>query len=76
MDEEEQRIEANRTIDEAVQSIAGAVSQEGAVCTGWVLVSQWSDVEGSQAFLHQASDGMPPWLERGMLAQALGAVEG
>jgi len=65
----------NDVIDEAVQATASSVSEVGAVCTGWVLVTQWSKVDGGQAFGVQASDNMATWTRRGLLAEALNDVE-
>jgi hypothetical protein len=61
----------NDIIDEAIQSLAGVVNQEGSVCTGWVLVSQWSTVEGGQAMAYQVAHNTATWTQRGLLSEAL-----
>lgn len=70
MAEEEQQ-SPDEIIDDALQSLAPIVNAEGAVCTGWVLVSQWSGVDGSQAMAYQTSDNLTSWGQRGLLAEAL-----
>jgi hypothetical protein len=61
----------NDIIDEAVQSLAGVVSSDGSVCTGWILISQWSTVEGHQAMGYQVADNTATWTQRGLLSEAL-----
>ena len=70
MDEEQQQ-DPNEIVEAAIQALAGLVSPDGAVCTGWVLVSQWSDVEGNQAMGYQTGDRTATWTQRGLLSEAL-----
>ena len=39
-------------------------------CTGWVLVSEWSDYEGTRYLMTDVSENMNPWLAKGMLLSA------
>jgi hypothetical protein len=43
---------------------------ENQICTGWVLISEWSDFEGTRYLMTDVSDNMNPWLAKGMLACA------
>lgn len=43
---------------------------ESQICTGWVLVSEWSDFEGTRYLMTDVSDNMNPWLAKGMLMSA------
>ena len=40
------------------------------ICTGWVLVSEWSDFEGTRYLMTDVSENMNPWLAKGMLLSA------
>lgn len=43
---------------------------ENQICTGWVLVSEWSDFEGTRYLMTDVSENMNPWLAKGMLTCA------
>lgn len=43
---------------------------ENQICTGWVLVSEWSDFEGTRYLMTNVSENMNPWLAKGMLVSA------
>ena len=43
---------------------------ENQICTGWVLVSEWSDFEGTRYLMTDVSENMNPWLAKGMLISA------
>lgn len=43
---------------------------ENQICTGWVLISEWSDFEGTRYLMTSVSDNMNPWLAKGMLVSA------
>ena len=34
------------------------------ICTGWVLISEWSDFEGTRYLMTDVSENMNPWLDR------------
>ena len=40
------------------------------ICTGWVIVSEWSDFEGTRYLMTNVSENMNPWLAKGMLVSA------
>ena len=40
------------------------------ICTGWVIVSEWSDFEGTRYLMTDVSENMNPWLAKGMLISA------
>lgn len=43
---------------------------ENQICTGWVLVSEWSDYEGTRYLMTDVSENMNPWLAKGMIMSA------
>lgn len=43
---------------------------ENQICTGWVLVSEWSDYEGTRYLMTDVSENMNPWLAKGMMLSA------
>jgi len=43
---------------------------ESQICTGWVLVSEWSDYEGTRYLMTDVSENMNPWLAKGMMLSA------
>jgi hypothetical protein len=43
---------------------------ESQICTGWVIVSEWSDFEGTRYLMTDVSENMNPWLAKGMLVSA------
>jgi len=40
------------------------------ICTGWFLISEWSDFEGTRYLMTDVSENMNPWLAKGMLISA------
>lgn len=55
-------------IDEAMLVKAQELENpENQICTGWVLVSEWSDFEGTRYLMTDVSNNMNPWLAKGML---------
>jgi hypothetical protein len=43
---------------------------ESQICTGWVLVSEWSDFNGTRYLMTDVSENMNPWLAKGMMLSA------
>ncbi len=43
---------------------------ENQICTGWVLISEWSDFNGTRYLMTSVSENMNPWLAKGMLVSA------
>lgn len=59
------------TINEAMRILAQDMEDsDSQVCTGWVLISEWSDYTGTRYLMTDVSDNMNPWLAKGMLACA------
>lgn len=59
------------TINEAMRILAEDMEDsDSQVCTGWVLISEWSDYSGTRYLMTDVSDNMNPWLAKGMLACA------
>jgi len=58
-------------IDKAMRILAEELEDSDTqICTGWVLVSEWSDFEGTRYLMTDVSDNMNPWLAKGMLVSA------
>ena len=61
----------NEFIDNAMRILAEELEDsDSQICTGWVLVSEWSDFEGTRYLMTDVSDNMNPWLAKGMLQSA------
>lgn len=59
------------TINEAMRILAEDMEDsDSQVCTGWVLISEWSDYNGTRYLMTDVSENMNPWLAKGMLACA------
>lgn len=59
------------SIDKAMRILAEELEDSDTqICTGWVLVSEWSDFEGTRYLMTDVSDNMNPWLAKGMLVSA------
>ena len=44
---------------------------EGAMCTGWVIVSEWMDADGQFWTFTGADDRNPPWRHLGLIYHVL-----
>ncbi len=61
----------NNAINNAMRILAEELEDsDSQICTGWVLVSEWSDFEGTRYLMTDVSDNMNPWLAKGMLQSA------
>lgn len=55
-------------INKAMRILAEDLEQsDSQICTGWVLVSEWSDYEGTRYLMTDVSENMNPWLAKGMM---------
>jgi hypothetical protein len=59
-------------IDNALADIARVAFEEPAICTGWVLVSEWTDgtAKGFWTVVF-ADDQNPDWRQKGLVHHAL-----
>ena len=58
-------------IEKAMRILAEELEDsDSQICTGWVLVSGWSDYEGTRYLMTDVSENMNPWLAKGMLLSA------
>lgn len=61
----------NDAINKAMRILAEELEDsDSQICTGWVLVSEWSDFEGTRYLMTDVSENMNPWLAKGMLLSA------
>ena len=70
-DEVEAKIQEVST---AVQGLATLLDKEGALNTGWILVSEWMDSNGNFWFSTHSEPEMPIWRLNGMLVHAQSSV--
>lgn len=57
-------------IAEAIAKTADSVDQDGAMCTGWVLVAQWVGADGGHWMTRLADSETPRWQTLGLLRTA------
>jgi hypothetical protein len=63
--------EFKEAIEKAMRILAKDLEDsENQICTGWVLVSEWSDFQGTRYLMTDVSENMNPWLAKGMLISA------
>lgn len=67
-DEAEAKMDA---VNNAVQGLATLLDKEGAMCTTWLLVSEWIDSEGNFWFSTHSEPELPIWRKNGMLQHAI-----
>lgn len=61
----------SEAVEEALRILAEELEDpDNQICTGWVLVSEWSDFEGTRYLMTDVSENMNPWLAKGMLISA------
>lgn len=62
-------------VDAAIQETSGDIAEasgaNGAICTGWFLVSEWSDTAGQPWMSVMNSAGLTTWRARGLLSEAI-----
>lgn len=75
MADEEQHRTVTEIIGEAVQSTSDRVSETGAMNTGWIMLSTWTDFEGRQMMTIATSEKLPTWSIRGLLSEALSDLD-
>lgn len=67
--------DASSIIKDMLSELASHLDQKGAMCTNFVLVSEWVDSEGSYWLATHGEEGIPPWRVEGMLSYALNNVQ-
>jgi hypothetical protein len=58
-------------VNNAVHGLATLLDKEGAMCTTWLLVSEWIDSEGNFWFSTHSEPELPIWRKNGMLQHAI-----
>ena len=67
MDEAEQKLNA---VNNAISGLATLLAPEGAMCTTWILVSEWIDTDGNFWFSTHTEPDQPVWRQTGLLDHA------
>lgn len=64
-------------VNNAVQGLATLLDKEGAMCTTWLLVSEWIDSEGNFWFSTHSEPDLPIWRKNGLLQHSIdtGSIE-
>jgi len=58
----------SKKIEQAIDIIAKQdPDAKHQVCTGWILVTEWSDFSGEKFIATHTSDGLAPWTAIGMM---------
>lgn len=63
--------EAERQIETAAREQALVLAEEGALLTGWVLVTDWLMPDNERQLNRFEPAEMPPWIRDGLLQGAL-----
>lgn len=58
-------------IAEAIATTSKTVNDEGAMCTGWVVVAEWTDADGAYWVTRLSDETSPSWRIKGLLHDAL-----
>lgn len=67
MDEAEQKLKA---VNDAIQGLATLLAPEGAMCTTWILITEWIDSDGNFWFSSHTEPEQPVWKQIGMVDHA------
>lgn len=64
-------------LDEAFEEMSPTIADgEGvAMCTGYVVLAEWSDSNGRIWMTTSTADRMPSWRARGLLSEALADLD-
>jgi hypothetical protein len=63
-----------KPIEDAIAELGRAAFQQPALCTGWVLVSEWFGGENEYWIMAIHDENSPPWRHSGMLDYAINRV--
>ena len=63
-----------KLLTDAVQGLSTLLDKDGAMCTSWILVSEWMDSNGNFWFSTHSEPDMPIWRVNGMLDHAQSTV--
>lgn len=61
------------TMEDLLQTIAGDAFPSGALCTAWVLITEWMDSNGAIWTWTAADPNSPPWRKQGLVQWSLDA---
>lgn len=73
-EEEENKAPSAKPIEDAIAELGRAAFQQPAICTGWVLVSEWFGGENEYWIMAIHDENSPPWRHSGMLDYAINRV--
>lgn len=63
-------------LEAALEEMSPTVgAAEAAVCTGYILVAEWSDLDGKTWMTQNGAHKQPAWRTRGLLAEALADLD-
>lgn len=71
MDQAAEQAAVEEMLHKLALNITKDTGSEQPMCTGWVLVTQWSTVDGQQYVSRYWDDKLPTWQREGLLHYAL-----
>lgn len=71
MDIAAQRAAIEELLGKLAAIVADDTGSDQPICTGWVLVAEWSTVDAEQFVSRYWHETMPPWHRDGLLHYAL-----
>lgn len=63
-----------KPIEDAIADLGRASFQEPAICTGWVLVTEWFGGNNEYWIMSLHDESSPPWRHSGMLDYAMNRI--
>jgi len=67
----EEEIPLGARMEETLHAMSKGSFPEGAICTGWISVSEWLDVNGEYWTYVSVDQTNPPWRHSGLLSWVL-----
>lgn len=74
MNENEEQQPAPNLIEDAIAQMGRVAFEQPAICTGWVLVTEWFGGKNEFWVMALHDDQSPPWRHTGMLDYAQGRL--
>jgi len=62
--------ENSKPVEDAIAELGRALFDEPAICTAWVLVTEWFGANNEYWIMAVHDDATPPWRHTGMLDYA------
>lgn len=63
--------EPRDVLADAIASTSRSIDADGAMCTGWVVIAEWTGADGAYWVSRLADEATPRWRLKGLLRDAL-----